>query len=378
MKKIAFLSTYSLNEPVLKNRVTPFINLALKRDAAVTLVNPEGGSYGEDEIERFRHKALDVKQANKGNFFIRAWKELRLARRVLKSTPHDTDCIFITIPSMFLLFLFKPQLAKVSLLDVRDITWEYLSDKSFFNRFIKKVFRYFAKRKLVFFDYISVTNNAEKKYLIEEMGVDVNKVLLCPNGISLKQFAQVQAVTEASEVNERERKQVLYIGNVGVAQNLRTFIEAAKECPEIDFVVVGKGSEFDRIQEAAKGIANVFLKGRVDWSEIPKFYQKSDILWAQLTPEFSGAVPSKLYEYLATGKRVVYGGEGQATSVLSEFQDVKVIPPNHPSVLVATIKQLVECTERPQLNLYNREIIQKKYIREDGVNSFYRMVFKED
>lgn len=240
MKKITFLSTYSLNEPVLRNRITPFINLALERNASVTLVNPKGGSYGE--IERFRHKALDAEQANKGNFFIRAWKELRLARKVLKSTPHGTECICITIPSMFLLFLFNPSIAKVSLLDVRDITWEYLSDKSFFSRFIKKVFRYFAKRRLVFFDYISVTNNAEKKYLIEEMGVDLNKVVLCPNGISLKQFAQVQAVTEASEVNERERKQVLYIGNVGVAQNLRTFIEAAKECPEIDFVVVGKGN----------------------------------------------------------------------------------------------------------------------------------------
>ena len=121
MKKIAFLSTYSLNEPVLKNRITPFIDLALERSFSVTLVNPKGGCH--DGTSKFRHKALDTEQANKGNFFIRAWNELRLANKVLKNTPHDTDCVCITIPSMFLIFLFKPATARMSLLDVRDITW---------------------------------------------------------------------------------------------------------------------------------------------------------------------------------------------------------------------------------------------------------------
>ena len=208
--------------------------------------------------------------------------------------------------------------------------------------------------------------------------MDASKVALCPNGISLKQFEQVREASEVREHNESKRKQVIYIGNIGIAQNLSTFIGAAKECPEVDFIVVGKGSDFDRIEKEAKGITNFFLKGRVDWSEIPQFYQEADVLWAQLTPEFAGAVPSKLYEYLATGRRVVYGGEGQAISLLSEFKDVKVIPPNEPSKLVASIKKLVENTESLKLNFNNRETIRKRYIREDAVDSFYRMAFKED
>ena len=50
-----------------------------------------------------------------------------------------------------------------------------------------------------------------------------------------------------------------------------------------------------------------------------EIYTDSDILYAQLKKEFEGAVPSKLYEYLSTGKFIIYGGLGEALNLLENL-----------------------------------------------------------
>ena len=374
MNQIVFLSTYSLNEPVLKNRVAPFIDLALERGLSVTLVNPVGGKYQNSSHPKFHHKTVDTPQANRGNFFFRTMRELILARKILKNAPKDVDILFVTIPSMFLLFFFSSSRAKFSILDVRDLTWEYLSDKSFISRLAKRVFGFLAKLKISNFHYYSVTNEAERSYLTNQLDVDSEKIVSCPNGISAQQFKQVSSFSNNNSSSVGKRPTVLYVGNVGVAQNLLTLIEAAKLLPNVDFIIVGSGSDVQNISAAAKGVKNMHMRGRVDWSEIPAIYQKADILWAQLTPDFSGAVPSKLYEYLATGKPVIYGGVGEAVSVVSEFDGVYIVPPDESKELVSCIRNVVSAPSGFQLSLNNRKKIEEKYIREKSVEKFYNNI----
>lgn len=374
MQKIVFASTYSLAEPVLKNRLTPFIDLALDRGFSVVLVNPAGGSYHRAQDEKFSHLDLDILQANRGNFFIRTLRELLLARKVLAGIPKDSDVLFLTIPSMFLLFLFHGFSKSLKVLDVRDLTWEYLSDKPIVMRYAKALFRFLAKWKLPRFDFFSVTNSAERKYLVEQIQVDPEKIIQCSNGITIEQFQSLAKVDYDSSSEMSKRPCLTYIGNVGVAQNLITLIEAAKQLPDVDFRIVGGGSDQARVEDAAREIHNIEMTGRVDWKAIPKAYQQADVLWAQLTPEFAGAVPSKLYEYLATGKRVIYGGVGEAVSVVSEFQDVEIVPPNSVSELVSAIRKAIYTGQCSQINLSNRQKVQEKYIRELSVERFYQQI----
>jgi glycosyltransferase involved in cell wall biosynthesis len=112
----------------------------------------------------------------------------------------------------------------------------------------------------------------------------------------------------------------------------------------------------------------------VDWTVIPAAYQQADVLWAQLTPEFSGAVPSKLYEYLATGKRVIYGGLGEAVSVISGFEDVEIVQPGNVPQLVSAIRKATAPNERLQVNLSNRQKVKENYIREISVERFYQRI----
>ena len=377
MYRIVFVSTYSFAEPVLKNRLTPFIDLALDRGFSVVLVNPAGGNYHRSEEQNFLHQSLDIAQANRGNFFIRTVRELLLARKILGKLPKDSEVIFMTVPSMFLLFLFQGFHASLKVLDVRDLTWEYLSDRSLIMRHAKKLFRVLARWKLPQFDFFTVTNNAEFKYLCEEVQVNPEKIIQCSNGITFAQFQSLAQVDYDSPSKKSKRPCLAYVGNIGVAQNLTTLVEAAKKLPDVDFKIVGGGSDQARVEEAARQVPNVDMTGRVDWAEIPLIYQYADILWAQLTPDFAGAVPSKLYEYLATGKPVIYGGLGEAVSVVDEFQYVEILEPDNVPALVSTISKMLNTQEVCQINLSNREKIQKKYIRELSVERVYQRIFKE-
>ena len=73
--------------------------------------------------------------------------------------------------------------------------------------------------------------------------------------------------------------------------------------------IVGSGTDFKNVQSEVYKLSasNVFLHGRLPWKDVIQWYEKSDVLYAQLTKQYHTAMPSKLYEYLSTGLPIVYG-----------------------------------------------------------------------
>ena len=59
---------------------------------------------------------------------------------------------------------------------------------------------------------------------------------------------------------------------------------------------------------AEEGIVNVELTGRMSRDRVFAEYEKANALFMRLGPGFDTAVPSKAYEYLATGKPLIYMG----------------------------------------------------------------------
>lgn len=375
MKRIIFISTYSLAEQVVNNRLTPFIDLALDRGFSVLLINPSGGEYHRENDINFSHLAMNVRQANRGGFFMRALREVLLARKVLSRVPQKSDIVFLTIPSMFLLFLFSNSGNHKKVIDIRDLTWEYLGKNSMLMNSARMVFHFLAKRKLAEFDWYCVSNNSEHRYLVKKMKINPDKVFLCSNGITRQQFQCLRRLHSNYSIGQLSRPCLSYIGNVGMAQNLTTLVEAAKQLPHVDFKIVGGGSDLSRIEAAARGVSNIELTGRINWSEIPDSYNRANLLWAQLKPDFSGAVPSKIYEYLVTGKPVIYGGLGEAVSVLSDFENIVLVEPENVSELVRAIKRCTSSHEYLKVKMTNFRKVESDYIRENSVERFYQSMF---
>ena len=78
-----------------------------------------------------------------------------------------------------------------------------------------------------FFDAISCSNNLEYKYLKKYSAYNNPKLILFSNGISLNKFNDLKYI----KYNGIKHKKIIisYIGNVGLAQNLKTLILLLKQ-----------------------------------------------------------------------------------------------------------------------------------------------------
>ena len=372
-----FATTYPWSEPVVKNRLKPLIDRALVLGFNVTLISPGACDYIPEGGGEFIHNSVGPEKKTSGNFLWRAISEAFLARKILSKIDFSDDYVFLSIPSMFLMFLAPRKYPRL-ILDVRDISWEYLSSSSFFLSLVKKVFRSLAKLTIDRFGFVAVTNTAQRDYVEYSLCFPGNDVFLMSNGISEYQYGLISEASSKKIYSPSLR--VTYIGNVGLAQNLLTLVEAAALMPNVEFQIVGTGTDMARVVAGAESreLSNVHFLGRVDWARMPEIYEKTDVLYAQLSNDFSGAVPSKLYEYLATGIPVIYGGAGQASALLESFEGVQVIAPEDSGALSKAIACFVNDRSLLSLSDNNKTAIKENYIRESIVAGFYEAVLKHD
>ncbi len=369
--KLAFVVD-SLELPAVKNRLIPLIEEGLSRKYQITIISPT-------DVDRSLIKgdvnfvSLKINTNNTRNHIIRALKEAYSSYRLIQlAYSSNYDYLVLSVPSIFNLLLAK-RFDKFLILDIRDIVWEYMNKKNIFQRISKIIFTNIAKRKINLFNLIICTNNSEYSYLQKFKRINNIEMIIMPNGIGKRQFQDIESIKGLHYIN-KNNIEISYIGNFGLAQKLDTIVIAASKLPFVNFNLVGYGRDYYRIESMVRKLElkNVTLTKRLQWEEILNIYKKTDILYAQLNPLFSKALPSKLFEYLATGKFIIYGGQGTAKDFLKSFNNNKIIEPEKPSQLIKSIKEIISENRFREISNYNIDIISSKYIREDTVRQFYK------
>lgn len=198
------------------------------------------------------------------------------------------------------------------------------------------------------------------------------------NGVDVSKFGSTHYAPEvrASLAGQAECV-VLYAGLHGLAQGLDQVLETADHLrgqPAIRFVLVGDGPEKTMLVQEAnrRGLDQVAFLAPRPASEIPALLAAADILLVTLKMHLPGAVPSKLYEAMATGKPVVLVASGEAADIVREHQAGIVVQPGDINGLTEAVRQLSEQPElRAQLgengrkaaeNYFNRDIIVTRFI----------------
>lgn len=362
--KISIVTSAPLTEPVVRNRLFPFFEVFQQHGYKVRCICPQSDFNVEHLPEGVTLEQVVIDFVKPRSFVKRALKEAKDASSLLdRAKALGDEQVLVTIPSMFLALFAPIYLRKtVPLIDIRDLSWEYLAENFLIQRLAKRLFRIWFKHSIGFFKLVAATNETEVAY-IRNLDKKIDPLLIT-NGIRRQQFQQLQNTLPSAE----KKLTVAYIGNVGLAQRLDTLVEAARRLPEIQFNIVGSGIDESRVRDLIKRyrLENVEMTGRVSWECVLKYYDSAHYLYAQLAPEFSGAMPSKLYEYLSTGKSVIYGGCGQAVEILNQFDGCHVIKPCDPAVLAEKLLELHEGIDRQVLFVTNREVIEKKYVRENA------------
>lgn len=363
-----------MTEPAVRNRVEPFFNKFIDEGYEVKLLCPsdvENRLLVRNDVEVIE---VDVPVRKIDNFIKRALNEIRASAIILsKAKTFHAANVLIVIPSMFLAFLAPFYMKKENTyLDVCDLSWEYLNDRKLTHFVSKRIFRLFFRLIINFFRGVIVTNPTEYIY-IKSVKKDTSSLKIVPNGITKSQFDKLQNICA---IPKNSRITITYVGNIGLAQHLDTFIGAAAKLPNVDFIIVGGGTDFDRIKSLVNSFAgkNLTLLGRVPWDKVKQYYDSTDILYAQLTPDYATAVPSKLYEYLATGRYIIYGGMAQAAERMSEFEHNQVIEPCNVDALVKAIQQFEQKAIKGILSESNIQKVRENYIREHTAMELVRMV----
>lgn len=376
-RHIAIVTSYPFpGEPVIRNRITAYVNVLSDSGWKVTVIATASRTIGVQgtavHIPNCEIVYVPIGDYDRANFVVRGLNELRLSWQLLrKSAEIHPDVVLVTVPSIFLLLFALKRFARIHVVDVRDLVWEYLPKHPWWKGAARRFLRTGAIMALRRANMIGFSNPYELEYVQQQL--PSKRLLLASNGIGREQFDLIGKLRH--QPGPEGVLRITYVGNVGIAQNLTTLVQAVAGLKQFQVNIIGSGTDFNRVRMAIHqhGAQNVCLHGSMPWEEAIAWYSRSDVLYAQLSSAFATAMPSKLYEYLSTGLPVIYGGTGVAIEILKSFSGATVVEPNSPEQLR---NALFKMQEHGVLENYtdNIERIYRQYIREDQLIAIERVI----
>jgi glycosyltransferase involved in cell wall biosynthesis len=364
MKTVNFLTSHFLPENTAgTNRVLSYVKELEKNYKVNVVCITERGKPQTKEKVSFSEN-IDVYYVNQRDydaekFFSRAlWEILFTRKLVSRANRLPADITVATSPFMFIIPILALLGKGKKIIDIRDITWEYIEGSSKFKRILKKAISKLMEVSIDAYDYVSVTNTFEKEWVLSHTNNrDIEQIA---NGIEAHKFEELSQVT----MNDNMPFTITYIGNIAVGQNVQVLVDGAKDLPDVKVNIVGEGTRYKSLREHVKKekITNVEFFGKVHRDEILKFYQNSTVLYAQLDEHFKTAMPSKLYEYASTGLPILYGGIGEAVKFVDKLENAISILPNRPELVKEAILEMK--SKKYEISERNREIIKENFIRE--------------
>ena len=184
--------------------------------------------------------------------------------------------------------------------------------------------------------------------ILARRGVPVRKITLIPNGVDLDRFAPGEHRNRVrEELNLDGDFLVSYIGTIGMAHKLETFLEAARllrDTPGVKFLIVGDGAEKGSLRRHAEhlGLTNTLFVEQQPREKIASFYHASDCCLVHLRRAdlFTRNIPSKIYEIMACGKPILLGTRGESKRLVAQANCGVFFEPENALDLVEGIQRL--------------------------------------
>lgn len=228
-------------------------------------------------------------------------------------------------------------------------------------------------------DHVVVLSPGFKKLLVER-GVPEQKITIIYNWThEIEQPAKTDPEL-AKTLGMAGKFNVLFAGNIGLAQGLDAVLDAAKivvtRHPEVQFVFVGSGADSARLEGRVEeeSISNVRFISRQTPSKMGPIFALSDSLLVHLKddPLFRITIPSKIQAYLYHGKPILMAVAGDSEVIMQDAGAGIVCRPQDTAALAAAVEQLagMDRAERAALGDAGRMFYQKKMSLEVGTTLF--------
>lgn len=235
-------------------------------------------------------------------------------------------------------------------------------------------------------DHLVVVTPAFKEEIIRKWGICPEKISVVENGVETDLFTPDGATDTVKCTLDIQGKFVIsYIGTLGLAHGLSTVLQAAAQLqdsfPDILFLFVGEGADKQRLISLARdqGLNNVCFMPQQPREQIPDFIRASDLCLVLLkkTEVFKTVIPTKMLEFMACGRPVILGVDGQARDVLDEAQAGVFIEPEDPKALAQAITKLYgDAILRGLLEHNGRRYIVARLSREQTAHAYIGVLEK--
>jgi glycosyltransferase involved in cell wall biosynthesis len=203
------------------------------------------------------------------------------------------------------------------------------------------------------------------------------RTFLLSNGVDTGTFTPHRATDDARRLLARDGRAVaLYAGLHGLAQGLGQLLDAAERLTwesGIDVVLVGDGPEKPALVRHAeeRGLKHVRFLPPQPREQMPALLAASDMILVPLKMHLPGAVPSKLYEAMASGRPVVLVATGEPADIVRTHDAGVVLEPGAVDALATALQRLHDDpAERARLGANGRRAVEASFDRSRIVGGF--------
>ncbi len=174
---------------------------------------------------------------------------------------------------------------------------------------------------------------------------------------------------------------VLYTGTVGRAQGLDNAVRACRIANERGFNVklriVGDGAHLNRVRRLAEPLGDlVECTGRVPREKVAEFYRDADTILVHLQDwqPLEMAVPSKVFEAIATNKHVTGALDGEGADIIERAKAGDTVPAMQPEALADLWCELARDRERLNINAHGIDWLNQELERTRPSQTFTRFI----
>ena len=328
-------------------------------------------------MENFAVERVWVYTNSKKNFITRMLFYITFAfggslRGILSGRKYDI--VYVTSPPLFVGMIgknIKRFFTKIKFIfEVRDLWPDAAIEMGQLNNKSYRKFSYKLEASLYEkADHIVAVTNRFKKAIMDK-GVGEDKISVIRNGSDLS-FKPVDISKKFKEQFKKENEFVaIYAGNLGIAQNLKTLIDAAVILKDenVKIILAGTGPDETLLRNYKQEVAaqNVIFTGEVPKEKMSDYFAIADcgIIPLKNIKVFERTIPSKLFDYMSANLPIILGVKGEAKEILIDSEAGIVFEPENAKDLA---KKILYLKNNPQelekMRLLGREYVKTNFDR---------------
>jgi|TARA_B100001750_G_C15513778_1_gene605499 glycosyltransferase involved in cell wall biosynthesis len=203
---------------------------------------------------------------------------------------------------------------------------------------------------------------------IEGMGIEKSKVIWISNGVEMDYYSSIKKYQGGSTNNLT----LMYIGGHAPHLGLDVIIDAAAILQKgnknnVRIIMIGSGVEKKRLMEktSALKLNNIEFRDPVPKPEVYKSMEEADVLvchFRDLPLLKYGTSMFKIFDYLASGRPIIYGVNGKNNPVKEAGAGI-TIEPDNAEILASTILEFasMDPKERSEMGSKGPLYVEKNY-----------------